>query len=135
MKKFLMAAVVFLLFTAQVEAVPFTRTQLDKMFLDVEQVQTESTLNLNVETFTQRGNGNRRRFGDGASFFDKGLQNYRRNFREHVRRLSGFGSWFERGGRKFQSADFLLHDARRARRIDFYNLAYVGVREKHCARS
>ena len=57
MKKFLMAAVVFLLFTAQVEAVPFTRTQLDKMFLDVEQVQTESTLNLNVETFKEKFNG------------------------------------------------------------------------------
>lgn len=57
MKKFLMAAVVFLLLTAQAEAVPFTRTQLDKMFLDTEQVQTESTLDLNIETFKEKFNG------------------------------------------------------------------------------
>ncbi|MBR0288772.1 MAG: hypothetical protein IJQ82_07315 [Selenomonadaceae bacterium] len=57
MKKIFLAAVVFLLLTAQVEAVPFTRTQLDKMFFDVGQVQTDSTLALNAETFKEKFNG------------------------------------------------------------------------------
>ena len=46
-----------LMLSAQVEAVPFTRTQLDKIFLDIdEQVQTDSTLNLNADTFTKKFN-------------------------------------------------------------------------------
>ncbi|MBQ6005821.1 MAG: hypothetical protein IJL14_06205 [Selenomonadaceae bacterium] len=57
LKKFFAAAIVLLMLTAQVEAVPFTRTQLDKIFLDVEQVQADSTLNLNTETFKDKFNG------------------------------------------------------------------------------
>ena len=56
MKKFFIAAIAFLLFSAQVEAVPFTRTQLDKMFLDVGQIQTSATLPLNAETFKEKFN-------------------------------------------------------------------------------
>ena len=57
MKKFLTALIVLLIFTAQAQALPFNRTQLDKMFLDVEQVQTNATLALNVETFKEKFNG------------------------------------------------------------------------------
>ncbi|MBR4643050.1 MAG: hypothetical protein IKO74_10120 [Selenomonadaceae bacterium] len=57
MKKFLTALIVLLMFSAQVEAVPFTRTQLDKMYFDAEQVQATSTLNLNAETFKEKFNG------------------------------------------------------------------------------
>ena len=57
MKRFLTAALVLLMFSAQVEAVPFTRTQLDKIYFDAEQVQTDSTLNLNAETFKEKFNG------------------------------------------------------------------------------
>ena len=57
MKKFLITAIAFLIIAAQAEALPFNRTQLDKMFLDVEQVQTESTLVLNVESFKEKFNG------------------------------------------------------------------------------
>ena len=57
MKRFLTAALVLLMFSTQVEAVPFTRTQLDKIYFDAEQVQTDSTLNLNAETFKEKFNG------------------------------------------------------------------------------
>ena len=41
-----------------VEAVPFTRTQMDKIFLDAGQApSTNSTLDLNVETFKGKFNG------------------------------------------------------------------------------
>ena len=56
MKKFFIATLAFLLLGAQAEAVPFTRTQLDKMFLDVGQIQTSATLNLNAETFKENFN-------------------------------------------------------------------------------
>lgn len=42
--------------TAQVEAVPITRTQLDKIFVDVEQVQSHSTFDLTAETFKEKFN-------------------------------------------------------------------------------
>ena len=42
--------------SAQVEAIPFTRTQLDKMYFDAGQVQTTSTLNLDAETFKEKFN-------------------------------------------------------------------------------
>ena len=42
--------------TAQVEAVPITRTQLDKIFVDVEQVQSNSTFDLTAETFKEKFN-------------------------------------------------------------------------------
>ncbi|MBR3051499.1 MAG: hypothetical protein IKG61_08625 [Selenomonadaceae bacterium] len=57
MKKFLTALIVLLMFSAQVEALPFTRTQLDKMYFDAGQVQATSTLNLNAETFKEKFNG------------------------------------------------------------------------------
>jgi|GEM_PF-4724978 len=57
MKKFFVTAIALLLLTAQAEALPFHSTQLDKMFFDVEQIKTESTLNLNVETFKEKFNG------------------------------------------------------------------------------
>ena len=57
MKKFLTAALVLLMLSAQVEAVPFSGTQLDKIYFDAEQVQTDSTLNLNAETFKEKFNG------------------------------------------------------------------------------
>lgn len=56
MKKFLTAAIAFLLVAAQVEAAQFTRPQLDKMFFDVGQVQVESTFALNAETFKEKFN-------------------------------------------------------------------------------
>ena len=41
-----------------VEAVPFTRAQLDRIFFDVEQVPANSpTLNLNAATLTEKFNG------------------------------------------------------------------------------
>ena len=57
MKKFLAATILFFLLTAQAEALPFTRTQLDKMFFDAGQVQTSATLPLNAETFKEKFNG------------------------------------------------------------------------------
>lgn len=60
MKKILMALIVLLMFTAQVEAAPFTREQLDKIFVDVEENfyrPDDLTLNLNVETLKEKFNG------------------------------------------------------------------------------
>ena len=57
MKKFFTALIVLLMFTAQVEALPFSRTQLDKIFFDVGQVETNSTLPLDAETFKENFNG------------------------------------------------------------------------------
>ena len=57
MKKFFMAAIVLLMMTAQVEAVPFTRTQLDNTFLNVEQNGGSATFDLNAETFKEKFNG------------------------------------------------------------------------------
>lgn len=57
MKKFFIATVVLLMMSAQVEAIAFNRTQLDKMFLDVGQIQTDSTFNFNAETFKEKFNG------------------------------------------------------------------------------
>ena len=42
--------------TAQVEAVPFTRTQLDNIFLNSEQNKTSATFDLNAETFQKNFN-------------------------------------------------------------------------------
>ena len=60
MKKFLMAlAIALTLATSSfVEAAEFTREQLDKIFLDVEQIPaTPATLNLNSATFIEKFNG------------------------------------------------------------------------------
>ena len=57
MKKFLTVAIILLMLSAQVEAVPFTRTQFDKIFQDAEQVQAESSLNLNAADFKEKFNG------------------------------------------------------------------------------
>ena len=43
--------------TAQVEAVPFTREQVDRIFIDVESNASTSTLNINVETLKEKFNG------------------------------------------------------------------------------
>ena len=56
MRKVLIAALI-LLMTAQVEAVPFTREQVDRIFLDVESNANTSTLKLNVETLKEQFNG------------------------------------------------------------------------------
>ncbi|MBR0061248.1 MAG: hypothetical protein IJP68_07175 [Selenomonadaceae bacterium] len=56
MKKFLIAALI-LLMTAQVEAVPFTREQVDRIFLEIESNASTSTLKLNVETLKEQFNG------------------------------------------------------------------------------
>ena len=57
MRKFFIAAVMLLMMTAQVEAVPFTRTQLDSIFLNVEQNGGSATFDLNAETFKEKFNG------------------------------------------------------------------------------
>ena len=57
MKKFLTALIALLMFTVQAEALPFNRTQLDKIFLDVEQAETSSPLALNAEAFKEKFNG------------------------------------------------------------------------------
>lgn len=57
MRKILMAALILLMMSAQVEAVPFTREQVDRIFLDVESAASPSTLNLNVETLKEKFNG------------------------------------------------------------------------------
>ena len=57
MKKFLTALIVLLIFSAQVEAIPFSRTQLDKIFYEVGQVETSTTFNFNAETFKKNFNG------------------------------------------------------------------------------
>ncbi|MBQ3443037.1 MAG: hypothetical protein IJG33_07320 [Selenomonadaceae bacterium] len=55
MKKFFLT-LILLLITAQVEAVPFTRTQLDNIFLNVEQNNNSATFNLNSESFQAKFN-------------------------------------------------------------------------------
>ena len=57
MRKILMTLAILLMMTAQVEAVPFTREQMDRIFLDVESSASTSTLNLNVETLKEKFNG------------------------------------------------------------------------------
>ena len=57
MKKFLTALIVLLIFSAQVEAVPFSREQTDRIFLDVESAENAATLDLNVETLKGKFNG------------------------------------------------------------------------------
>ena len=57
MKRFLMALALFLAISAQVEAVPFTREQVDRIFIDVESAESISTLNLNVATLKENFNG------------------------------------------------------------------------------
>ena len=52
-----MTLAILLMMTAQVEAVPFTREQMDRIFLDVESSASTSTLNLNVETLKEKFNG------------------------------------------------------------------------------
>ena len=56
MKKFFVAAIAFLLLSAQAQAVPFSGTQLDKMFFDVGQIQTQSTFALDAEGFKEKFN-------------------------------------------------------------------------------
>lgn len=55
MKKFLIALAIFLI-TAQVEAVPFSREQVDRIFIDIEAAENTSTLNLNVATLKENFN-------------------------------------------------------------------------------
>ena len=57
MKKFLTVLLVLLIMSAQVEAVPFSKDQLDRIFIEVESAQSTSTLNLNVETLKTNFNG------------------------------------------------------------------------------
>lgn len=56
MKKFLAALAVLFTLSAQVEAIPFTRTQLDNIFAGAGQVQSDSTFDLNAETFKEKFN-------------------------------------------------------------------------------
>ncbi len=55
MKKFFLT-LILLLITAQVEAVPFTRTQLDNIFLNVEQSGGSKAFDLNAEIFQEKFN-------------------------------------------------------------------------------
>ncbi len=57
MKKFLTALLVLLIMSAQVEAIPFSKDQLDRIFVDIESAENTSTLNLNVETLKEKFNG------------------------------------------------------------------------------
>ena len=57
MKKFFIAAIVLLIMTAQVEATPFTRNQLDDIFMNVEQDESSALFDLNSETFKDKFNG------------------------------------------------------------------------------
>lgn len=57
MRKILTTLIILLMMSAQVEAVPFTREQVDRIFMDVESSASPSTLNLNVETLKERFNG------------------------------------------------------------------------------
>lgn len=58
MKKFLAALTVALILTGgNVEAAEFTQAQLDKIFLNVGQVESSSTLNLNADTLKEKFNG------------------------------------------------------------------------------
>ena len=57
MKKFLTILLVLLVISAHVEAVSFSKDQLNKIFIDVESNQTNSTLNLNISTLKTNFNG------------------------------------------------------------------------------
>lgn len=57
MKKLLIAALMMLMMTAQGEAIPLTRAQLDNIFFNVEQVETSTTFDFNAETFKDTFNG------------------------------------------------------------------------------
>ena len=57
MKKFLTALTIFLMMSAQVEAIPFSKDQMDRIFIDIESAEENSTLALNVETLTEKFNG------------------------------------------------------------------------------
>mgnify|MGYP007102018482 CR=1 FL=1 len=57
MKKFLTTLIIILLMTAQVEAIPFSREQVDRIFIDIESAENTSTLNLNAETLKEKFNG------------------------------------------------------------------------------
>ena len=56
MRKILLAAMILMILTAKVEAVPFTRPQLDNIFLNVEQNTDSAIFNLNAETFKDKFN-------------------------------------------------------------------------------
>jgi len=56
MKRFLSALAIFLAISAQVEAVPFSREQVDRIFIDIEAAESNSTLNLNVATLKDNFN-------------------------------------------------------------------------------
>ena len=56
MKRFFMALTIFLAISAQVEAVPFTREQVDRIFIDIEAAENISTLNFNVATLKNNFN-------------------------------------------------------------------------------
>ena len=56
MKRFLSALAIFLAISAQVEAVPFSREQVDRIFIDVESNENISTLNLDVATLKNNFN-------------------------------------------------------------------------------
>ena len=60
MKKFFTALMIALLLSTSnfAEAVPFTRTQLDTIFMDTGKLPTSnSTLDLNIDTFKEKFNG------------------------------------------------------------------------------
>ena len=56
MKKFLTALTVALMLAVNVEAAEFTQAQLDKIFLNVGQIESSATLNFNAETFKEKFN-------------------------------------------------------------------------------
>ncbi len=56
MKRFFMALTIFLAISAQVEAVPFSREQVDRIFIDIEAAENISTLNFNVATLKNNFN-------------------------------------------------------------------------------
>lgn len=51
-----MALTIFLAISAQGEAVPFSREQVDRIFIDIEAAESNSTLNLNVATLKDNFN-------------------------------------------------------------------------------
>ena len=58
MRKFLIAATIFFMLSAQVEAAQFTREQMDKIFIAVEESPDSNlTFELNVETLKEKFNG------------------------------------------------------------------------------
>jgi len=56
MKRFFMALTIFLAISAQGEAVPFSREQVDRIFIDIEAAENISTLNFNVATLKNNFN-------------------------------------------------------------------------------